>query len=72
MGSLGAERGEEEEEACLRERAKGVMAAFWPRTGLRVLNTDLDMLGNEKDVKKTERCPEYRKNEDMDERISEA
>lgn len=71
VGSLGAERGEEEEEACRRERAKGVMEVFWPRTGLRVLNTDLDMLGNEKDVKKTERCPEYRKKEDMDERISE-
>lgn len=55
VGSLGAERGEEEEEACRRERAKGATVAFCPRTGLRVLNTDLDMLAKmEKDAKKTE------------------
>lgn len=55
VGSLGAERGEEEEEACRRERTKGVMEVFWPRTGLKVLNTDLDMLD------KWKRCEEDRK-----------
>ena len=58
MGSLGAERGEEEEEACRREKAKGARVVFCPMTGLRVLKTDLDILVKmkKKDVKNTEMC----------------
>lgn len=44
VGSVGVEKGEEEEEACRRERAKGARVVFCPMTGLRVLKTDLDML----------------------------
>lgn len=44
VGSVGVEKGEEEEEACRREEAKGARVVFCPMTGLRVLKTDLDML----------------------------
>lgn len=59
VGSVGVEKGEEEEEACRRERAKGARVVFCPMTGLRVLKTDLDMLvkmEKKTDVKKTEMC----------------